>query len=132
MEAALRALIVAASDVTTLVSTRVYWGDVPQSAAKPWVRMNVISGIRDYHMEAPSGLVNSRVQVDCVAISYGAAKGIARAIETAISGYRGTQGSIKFGGVFIESERDDTESDTGDTVTLYRTSLDLIIWHGKA
>ena len=133
MEEALRSLIVANSGVTALVSSRVYWGNVPQQVATgSWVRMNVISGVRDYHMEAPSGLVQSRVQVDCVASKYSDAKLIARAIETAISGYRGTQSGIKFGGAFIDGERDTDETPTGDTVTRFMTSLDFIIWHGKA
>ena len=129
MEEALRARIAGQSGVTALVGTRIYWGLAPQSVAGDFVAMHVISGPRDYTMQAASGLRQTRVQVDCWAGTYGAAKAIARAIESAVSGFKGTVSGKTFQGIFIDAERDDDTSDTGDGVTRYRTSLDLLIWH---
>lgn len=129
MEEALRAILASDAGVAALVSSRVYWGLAPQSVTGDFLALYVVSGNRDYHMGGASGLRETRVQVDCWASSYGAAKTIARAVESAISGFSGSQSGKAFRGAFINSERDDNESDTADTASRYRTSLDLIIWH---
>lgn len=129
MEEALRSILAADAGVTALVSSRLYWGLAPQSVTGDFVAMYVVSGNRDYHMSAASGLRETRVQFDCWASSYGAAKTIARAVESALSGFSGSQSGKALRGVFVNSERDDNESDTADTASRYRTSLDLIIWH---
>jgi hypothetical protein len=129
MEEALRTLIVSASGVTDLVSTRVYWRQAPQSVGGDFINLHRVGGVRDYNMQGASGLVDSRVQVDCWADRYSSAKMIARAVETVVSGYSGTIGGKRLQGIFIDAERDDDTSDSGDVATRFRTSLDLLIWH---
>lgn len=130
MEGALTALLLGNAGVTALAGQRVYWRLVPQGVATgSWVVMHRVSGQRDYTTQAPSGLVSSRVQVDCVGASYGAAKVLARAVVAAAGGYRGTVGGMAIQGIFIDAERDDDDSNTGDVATRFRTSLDLQIWH---
>jgi hypothetical protein len=131
MEEALRSLIVANVGVTTFVSSRVYWGLAPQTTTGNYVTMHRIGGVREYNMETPSGLVQSRVQVDIWGGPYSQVKLISRAIVAAIGGFRGTQNTIQFGGIFIDGERDDQTETTGDTATRYRNSLDLIVWHSE-
>lgn len=131
MEEQLRALIAGDTGVVDLVGKAVHWRLAPQSAAVPFVNLSVISGERDYHMLGASGLVNSRVQVDCWADRYSTAKAIARAVESAVSGFVGAMGAITFDGIMIDAERDDDFPATGDTGTRFRVSLDLNIWHSK-
>jgi hypothetical protein len=131
MEEQLRSLIAADEGVAELVSMAVHWRLAPQSASVPFVNLSVISGERDYHMTGPSGLVNSRVQVDCWSDKYSTAKALARAVETAVSGFSGAMGSITFNSIMIDAERDDDFPATGDTGTRFRVSLDLNIWHSK-
>ena len=104
---------------------RRYWGRAPQNAARPFVVLTRVSGFRDYHMQGSSGLVETRVQADCYADTYTAAKGVARAIDTALSGHRA--GAIQ--GIFIDSERDLPAADAGEVNHLFRVSLDLMIHH---
>lgn len=129
MEEALRSLLASVSGVTSLVSTRIYWGQAPQSVDSAFIAMNVISAPRDYKMSGSTGLRSTRVQLDCWADKYSTAKTIARAVEAAVSGYSGTVSSTVLQGIFIDNERDDETPDTGDTKTRFRTSLDLIVWH---
>lgn len=131
MEEQLRALIAGDSGVVDLVGKSVHWRLSPQSAAVPFVNLSMISGERDYHMTGPSGLVSSRVQVDCWADRYSAAKAIARAVESAVSGFSGPMGTIIFDSIMIDADRDDDFPATGDTGTRFRVSLDLNIWHSK-
>lgn len=128
MEEALVALLLAAPGVAALAGTRLYWSRAPQDVAKPYVVLTLVSGNRDYEMLGPSGLAESRVQVDAYGITFAAAKGLARAIEAVLSGYRGTSGGIAFGGAFLDAERDLTE-DNATPDKLFRTSTDYIIWH---
>ena len=131
MEEALIAHLLAASGITSLVGQRINWTRSPQGAAAPRIVLYRISGLRDMVMSGPTGLVSSRVQADCFGLTYASAKGVARAVETRLSGYSGTTGGIRFEGAFLVSERDDYfDGETPDK--LFRTSLDFIVWHKGA
>ena len=129
MEAALIAKLLATAGVTALVSTRINWSRRPQGAALPAIVLHRVSGLPDVHHAGASGLVVSRVQVDCWAASYGSAKAVARAVETAITAQTFTQGAVRFDVILIDSERDDS---TDETTPLFRTSLDLMVHHANA
>jgi len=129
MEAALIAKLLATAGITALVSTRINWSRRPQGAALPAIVLQRISGTPDVHHAGASGLVVSRVQVDCWAASYGSAKAVARAVETAITAQTFTQGATRFDVILIDSERDDS---TDETTPLFRTSLDLMVHSANA
>jgi len=132
MEEALRGLLAANAGVAARAGSRIYWRLVPQAQSnQDCIVLHRISGVRDYHTEAPSGLVVSRVQVDCRGVSYSAAKLIARAVVAAVDGYRGTPAGLYFGGIFIDGERDADQTPTGDVKTIFLTQLDLIVWHSE-
>lgn len=128
MEEELLSYLLAASGITSLVGTRINWVRSPQGAASPRIVLTRIGGVRDMTLKEPSGLVASRVQVDCYGTSYGSAKNVARAVEARLSGYSGTQNSTCFQGCFLIGERDDY-FDTDTPEKLFRTSLDFTIWH---
>lgn len=131
MEGALKSFMLADAPIASLVGNRVNWARSPQGSASPRIVLYLVSGLRDMHMRGPSGLVSSRVQVDCLGLSYDSAKTVARAVETRLSGYQGTRGAIRFDGCFLIGERDDYfEADTTDK--LFRTSLDFNIWYGAS
>lgn len=129
MEAALLARLLATAGVTALVSTRINWLRRPQGEALPAIVLHRIDGAPDVHHGGASGLVVSRVQVDCWAESYGSAKAIARAVETAVTAQTFTQGATRFDVILIADERDSTFD---ETTPLFRTSLDLIVQSANA
>lgn len=131
MEEALVAYLLAGTGLAGLVGTRIHWVRSPQSVASPRVVLYRIGGLRDMTMAGPSGLVSSRVQIDCIGLTYASAKAVARAAEARLSGYSGTTGGIDFEGCFLIGERDVFED--GDTPDkLFRTSLDFTVWHKGA
>lgn len=130
MESALVAHLLGSAGLATLVGTRINWVRAPQGALSPRIVLYRISGVRDMHMAGPSGLIASRVQVDCLGLTYDSAKSVARAVEARLSGFSGTR-AIRFDGCFLVNERDDF-SDTDTPDKLFRTSLDFIIWHKEA
>ena len=130
MEAALITKMLATAGVTALSETRINWLRRPQGEGLPAIVLHRIDGAPDYHTEGPSGLVESRVQVDCWGASYSAAKALARAVDTALSGQAFVQGAIRFDVILIVDERDSTFDEAPDT--LFRTSLDLMVHHASA
>lgn len=104
---------------------RRFWVRAPQSAQRPFIVLNRVSGVRDYHFRGPSGFVQSRVQADVYADSYTAAKNTARAVRNALSGH--SSGTIQL--IQLDNERDLPASDAGEATHLFRTSLDLTISH---
>lgn len=131
MEEALRDYLLDATAITALVGTRILWVRSPQGAASPRIVLYRISGLRDMRMDGATGLISSRVQVDCLGASYLSAKSVARAVEARLSGYSGTRSGIVFQGCFLIGERDDfDDAETPDK--LFRTSLDFNIWHKGA
>jgi hypothetical protein len=129
MEAALMAKLLASASITALVSTRINWSRRPQGSALPCIVLHRIDGTPDVHHGGASGLVQSRVQVDCWGASYGAAKAIARAVETAVTAQTFTQGAIRFDVILVADERDSTFD---ETTPIFRTSLDLLVFSANA
>jgi hypothetical protein len=114
--------------LTSVAGGRRYWVRAPQGAPLPHIVLNRVSGIRDYHLRGASGLVESRVQVDCYGETYASVRAVARAVVAAVSGHRG--GSIR--GVFVDNERDLPAEDAGPVKRLFRVSIDLMIQHGDS
>ena len=130
MEAALIAELLSKAGITALVDNRINWLRRPQGAALPDIILYRIDGAPDYHLSGPSGLVASRIQVDCWAFTYLEAKRIARAVDAAVSAARFTRGAVRFDAVLIVDESDDTFDETPDTY--FRTRLDLAVHHASA
>lgn len=121
MEEAVTALL------ANIAGGRRYWVRAPQNATKPFIVLNRVSGVRDYHMQGPSGFVSSRVQCDIYASTYTSAKTTARALVGAVSGHRGPN----IQGVFVDSERDLPAADAGEVSNLFRISIDLNVSHSE-
>lgn len=130
MEAAIINRLLAAAALAALVGRRVTPGRRAQGAPLPAVVLHRVDGARDYHLGGPSGLVASRIQIDCWANTYGDAKRTARAVEAELSAARWTVDAVRINAVLIADERDDTFDEDGNA--LYRTSLDLMVHHAIA
>lgn len=123
MEQDIRALLLAASGVTDICGTRINFGANPQGAALPAIVLNTVSDVQGVVLTAPEGHAEARVQVDCYASTYGAAKTLANAVRSRLTGYAG--GDIQ--GVFQASSRDYRDGNTTDPDRPYRVSADYTI-----
>lgn len=128
MEESLIGLLLATSGVTAVVSTRINWNKSASPAVPPYVILRKVSGARDYRMSGATGLTETRMQADCYGTTYASAKAAARAIEAALSGYRGASGTTTFDGIFLIDERDLIDDDESPA-DLHGVSLDFMIWH---
>jgi hypothetical protein len=123
-------LLLGAGAVSSLASTRIYPGALPQSVAYPAAAVSQVSRVPVYDDDGASGLTEERYTVDCWGLTYTAAKGLARAVVATLSAYAGTPagGSVELCFVTLEDERDDREAGGNSAEYPFRTSLDFIVW----
>lgn len=126
IEKAIRAILVADSTVKA-ITTRCYPGSLPQNPTYPLILYYKVTGMRDHHLQGPSGLAHPRFQVEAWATTYDAAKTLANAIREALDGYSGTQGTVVIGSILMESERDTYE----EAVSCHRVIMDYMAWHSE-
>lgn len=109
VEGMLEALVSLVNDDSTLsglIGTRFYPLVVPVDQALPAAAYQVITTQREYVMEGQSGFSGPRVQITVTANSYDEARTVAEAFRSLLSGYRGTEESVVFHGIFLENEYD--------------------------
>ncbi|WP_444460070.1 DUF3168 domain-containing protein [Rhodobacter capsulatus] len=117
MEESFRAALLASGAVTALAGERIDFGANPQDTACPRLVLWTIAETGGLLLSGPDGVSRGRVQVDCYAESYGAAKRLSRAVRAALDGYSGGG----FQGVFHAGTRDSHDSEAP-----FRVSLDFI------
>ncbi len=125
IEEGLIALLLADTDVATLVSTRVYGVKLPQDPVLPAVICTRISESPEYATEGMIGLSSGRFQIDCWADGLADSRNLKEAVRILLSGYSGTIGSETIRASFQETSTDlyDSELDA------HRVSMDFLIWH---
>lgn len=94
----LRNRLVADTAVSAVVGTRVYWDIVPQTATLPYVVLTIVSDPRPEHLKGYQSARVTRVQTDCYAASFGAAKQLGSKIVQAVAQPWSTAGG-RFGRV---------------------------------
>lgn len=130
MEVALRALLAAYAPLTALVGARIVWNEIPQGSADPNVSLfNIVPGT-SYTYAGPSSLRGALVQINVRALTFASAVAVRDAIEARLSGFKGVQGSVEFGGIFLRDVRSSTEK---PSTTLYHVmQMDFEVWHSPA
>jgi hypothetical protein len=107
LEEGLYAHLTSDSDVTDLVSLRIYPLQVPQDVDLPAMAYQRISGPRDQSQAGPSGLVWARIQLTFLGSTYLEAKTVAGAVRGSIDGFKGTMGDVVVNACHLENEIDD-------------------------
>lgn len=111
---AIYSLLTNDATVSGLVGTRVYPGMAPQGCARPFIVYQRVSGEAYPDLDGMTGIVKSRVQVDCYANTYQAASALYAAAIAALDVSPGTYGGIELASIlrdtapqdFIETEVD--------------------------
>src|SRR5690625_3309816 len=139
MEEAVIARLLADVAVAAIAGDRVYPGRVPQGEDRPAVVFQVINSMPHYADEGEIRFVESRVQLDCWASTYGDSMQLARAVKASLSPVGRTPGSavltapgIEFQFIELNGERDLPESGSNNAEYFFRVSLDFTFWHSPA
>lgn len=137
MEEALFAILHNAPAIRAVVDDRIWPLERLQGSKLPAITYQRAGGLRDYDMEGPTGLVESRFLIMCWGeksrnkSAYKQAKDVARLVEARISpagGFCEIVGGQRIQSIFINNENDGLIG--GATGTgLARVILDCTIWH---
>jgi hypothetical protein len=117
-------------DRLSTVTPKVHPNFVPEGTGLPYIRYQVISDPRPEHLKGYQTARQSRVQVDCFAATYGAARQLAENVIAAVD-TPGVYGTTRFGRVKAEGPMDRGE-DIDGLGYVHRLHLDLIIEHRPA
>ena len=95
----------------------VYPSLAPKESELPYVVYTQVGGGNVSSFDGPNRLQPARVRFSCYAASYGAAKNLAAAVKTSLSGLLVTLSEgTKVQGSWVEFEADDAEADLQGTV----------------
>lgn len=130
LEAGLYSRLTGDTDVSALVSTRVYPHVAPQGASLPYLTYYRVTTNRAPVMSGAVDLINPRIQVDVWASTYTGARDLADKVRHALDQWTGSAGGVSFRWVSLVDERDSIEpaQDASEEPT-YRVSLDIETWH---
>jgi len=127
---AIRTLLVDDAEVAEIVAARVYPLVLPQSPTLPAITLQRVSNQTVISQDGP-GMERPRIQVDCWASTYLAARELAAAVKACLCpsrhetpNYVRTVDDVRIEAVMPESDRDLYEDDT----QIYRVSMDFFVF----
>jgi hypothetical protein len=109
---------------------RVYRDVRPQGSTLPAIRMQQVTDTVSPLMKGDDSLRETLIQIDVFALSRAEADEIGRAVEQSRPA-RVAIGSTDFRRVFIDGGDTDSENPASGG-TIYRTRIDLLVWHRPA
>lgn len=133
---ALRAKLIAESEITGLVAERIYPTVIPQGGSAPCIVLKRISTRPEHTLSGMTRLSHSRIQFDCLSeTDKDEADAIAKAVQNSgIDSYQGTTLGITFHGAeFERGDEDEVDNPTdGNEEFRYITTFDLLIHYWEA
>lgn len=127
LEQGLRAHLLADESVAAIVGPRVYALQLPQRPTYPAITFRRVGVQRFPTLDGGPELAGVRVQVDCMATGYEAAKNLAAAVRGALHGHRGDLGGVVVQSVELDGGETDLDEVEGDRAMRW-VSLDFSIW----
>ncbi len=121
METALRTRLLS----NTTAQGRVDWGLRPQGKDLPAIRLTLVSSPRDYTMDGPQNTQHYRVQADCYATTFKAAKELGDAVTAILEPSAGD-----FLSSFVIGQRDAPE--ITDIGPVHCRTIDFRVTHVSA
>lgn len=132
MESALRAYLIAYPTLTALIggssTPRLYWNEIPQTAADPCVVLYLIASQTGAHMQGSDNLTDNLVQINVRARDAVTMWQVRDAIKARLHAVRVTQGTTKLV-MFHQSERQSFEKP--GTVGYHTSQMDFLVWSGS-
>jgi hypothetical protein len=123
LESAIHAIGTNDATLNAIISGRMYREVLPNGATLPALLYQIISGRPYLAHDGDTGVSRPRYQLSGLAADPGTAETLMDAVRTAYSGYRGTAGSRKIGGIIVDEMRSIPERETGT----FRRIVDILI-----
>ena len=106
VEGGLRTILLAASGVTDLVSTRIYPRLIPAGVDLPAVAYQKLSGNKLHNLSGESGNATPTYEFSCWSEDYDQARAVAAAVMAAFKDYSGTADSTVFQTITVLGDDD--------------------------
>lgn len=133
IESALYSILTGDSDVSGLVSTRVYPYVAPQDVVLPFITFSRISGEHAQHMGGGVGLATVRLMVTSWAKKSDSASTLAEHVRDALQGYSGTAASVDVDAVILDGDSADAEQLViGKEQFVYSVSQEYTFWFAES
>lgn len=128
-EAVLRTALVGNTNVTAIVSSRIYPVLAPASAALPFVTWRRSAITREQTLGPPMGVPRVSVEYSIYATTYEQARDTADAMRRVLDGYGGTADNTEVKQTSLENESDDFVTLAGaDMPPVYQVTQTYDIW----
>jgi|TARA_R100000084_G_scaffold109442_1_gene76891 hypothetical protein len=130
IEKAIRTVLLANSDVTDLISTRIYPYMRQQSSALPAVVYSLDNTEPEHSLNSTLNLTRATLTFECYSKSYGEAKDVAAKIKSVINGYSGTSEGIEIKSCYHDNDIGGVEvSPIGEERGLSSIDSMYVIWY---
>lgn len=120
------------SDITDIVSTRIYPMIVPQGTAYPAITYDLTANTPEMTNDGESGLTEANFVLKCWAATYAEAKNLAETLRLNLNGFgKGTMGAVTVNRASKTDDSDMTPELEGNLsiVKAYGVAFDLQIWY---
>lgn len=126
LEVAIFSRLTTFAGLSALISTRCYPVVAPQNPTAPYVTYTRIDGPRESALSEDMGLPHPRMQIDCWAETYAGVRAVALQVRLAMQRWGpATVAGVEVLDALLDGEQDSYE----DSVKLFRTTWDFIVWH---
>ncbi len=120
------------TEITNVVSTRIFPGVLRQNVTLPAMTYRVISDVPDNHIAGAGDLANARIQIDCYAATDAAVKSLKELVRVALDGVTTGYGSIEIFESNLEGGNDFQENPIeGSDVWRYGYTQDFLISYNR-
>jgi hypothetical protein len=128
--AAMRTHLLTQSGVTNLVSSRIYYGNLPENATLPAVMIEQRDSQVQRRLAATTSLRRASLNVNAYATTHSALASLGDALVSAIEFKTGTWGTVSVRRAYVEGQFDVNEPPR-DGSSAYRCirSLLAVVWH---
>lgn len=103
------------SNLTSLVSTRIYSKEITQDTTKPCVYFEIIGIERISAMNGDSGMCDAQCRVISVASTLAGAVAVADQVRAALQRFSGTVSSTDIRNIMVDNEFDSYNSDLDES-----------------
>lgn len=120
----LRTYITGSTAVSSLISTRCHYAQLPQSSIYPHIWFRVTSDTVDRTMDGVGLMHEAYIDVEAAGVTPGSAQSVADALFARLDGYKGSVGNATAHAIFLSNKDDDyipfsNLSDEGVHVCVY-------------
>lgn len=130
VEKAIYDLLTNSTGVTSVVSSRIYNGTVPQETDMPFVMFRRERTQRYRTLDGPNGLVEADFEVNCVGLRAGQLLTLADEIRQALDNYSATVAGIDVHRIMLDDESEELEVEvSGGEEMVRRRALDFRVWY---